>query len=170
MSDLFLKDKYFMSKALEEAKLAFQEDEIPVGAVITIKNKIISRAYNMTEQLNDVTAHAEMLAITSASNYIGGKYLLGCTIYVTLEPCAMCMTALKYSQIKRVVYGAADTNKRAGFNSEGYLSKNISTKGGVLKKESEELLNRFYKNNASDDNDPFEVSDADTMINFLKNQ
>ena len=75
MSDLFLKDKYFMSKALEEAKLAFQEDEIPVGAVITIKNKIISRAYNMTEQLNDVTAHAEMLAITSASNYIGGKYV-----------------------------------------------------------------------------------------------
>ena len=152
MSDLFLKDKYFMSKALEEAKLAFHEDEIPVGAVITIKNKIISRAYNMTEQLNDVTAHAEMLAITSASNYIGGKYLLGCTIYVTLEPCAMCMTALKYSQIKRVVYGAQDTNKRAGFNSEGYFPKNISTRGGVLKKESEELLNRFFKKKRNNNN------------------
>ena len=123
MSDQFLKDKYFMSKALEEAKLAFQEDEIPVGAVITIKNKIISRAYNMTEQLNDVTAHAEMLAITSASNYIGGKYLKGCTIYVTLEPCAMCMAALKYSQIKRVVYGAPDTNKRSGFQLKGVPSQ-----------------------------------------------
>ena len=85
MSDQFIKDKYFMTKALEEAKLAFQEDEIPVGAVITINNKIISKAHNMTEQLSDVTAHAEMLAITSASNYIGGKYLKGCTIYVTLN-------------------------------------------------------------------------------------
>ena len=152
MSDLFLKDKYFMSKALEEAKLAFQEDEIPVGAVITIKNKIISRAYNMTEQLNDVTAHAEMLAITSASNYIGGKYLLGCTIYVTLEPCAMCMAALKYSQIKRVVYGALDTNKRDGFNSEWSFPKNISIKGGILKKESEELLNSFFKKKRNNNN------------------
>tara|TARA_B100000902_G_C27013331_1_gene765905 strand:+ start:151 stop:621 length:471 start_codon:yes stop_codon:yes gene_type:complete len=152
MSDLFLKDKYFMSKALEEAKLAFHEDEIPVGAVITIKDKIISRAYNMTEQLNDVTAHAEMLAITSASNYIGGKYLLDCTIYVTLEPCAMCMAAIKYSQIKRVVYGAPDTNKRAGFNSEEFLSKKISTKGGILQKESEELLNRFFKKKRKNNN------------------
>lgn len=152
MSDLFLKDKYFMSKALEEAKLAFQEDEVPVGAVITIKNKIISRAYNMTEQLNDVTAHAEMLAITSASNYIGGKYLLGCTIYVTLEPCAMCMAALKYSQIKRVVYGAPDTNKRGEFNSECSFPKNISVKGGILKKESEELLNSFFKKKRNNNN------------------
>ena len=93
MSDQFLKDKFFMSKALEEAKLAFHKEEIPVGAVITIKDKIISRAHNMTEQLSDVTAHAEMLAITSASNYIGGKYLIGCTIYITLEPCAMCVAA-----------------------------------------------------------------------------
>ena len=133
MSDQFLKDKYFMSKALEEAKLAFQEDEIPVGAVITIKNKIISRAYNMTEQLNDVTAHAEMLAITSASNYIGGKYLLGCTIYVTLEPCAMCMPALKYSQINRVVYGAPDTNKRMDFNSKSSFHE-MYYKGWSFKK------------------------------------
>lgn len=145
MSNQFLKDKYFMSKALEEAKLAFQKDEIPIGAVIIIKDKIISRTHNMTEQLSDVTAHAEMLAITSASNYIGGKYLIRCTIYVTLEPCAMCMAALKYSQIERIVYGASDTNKRIGFNSEKFLHKNISTKGGILKKESEELLNRFFK-------------------------
>ena len=152
MSDQFIKDKYFMSKALEEAKLAFQEDEIPVGAVITLKNKIISKAHNMTEQLSDVTAHAEMLAITSASNYIGGKYLLGCTIYVTLEPCAMCMAALKYSQIKRVVYGAPDTNKRGGLNPKWCLPKKISTKGGILKKESEELLNRFFKKKRKNNN------------------
>ena len=145
MSDLFLKDKYFMSKALEEAKLAFQEDEIPVGAVITIKNKIISRAYNMTEQLNDVTAHAEMLAITSASNYIGGKYLKGCTIYVTLEPCAMCVAALKYSQIDCIVFGASDTNKRNGFNSQKFLHKNVHQRGGILGKESENLINRFFE-------------------------
>tara|TARA_Y100000768_G_scaffold379693_1_gene355763 strand:+ start:9 stop:479 length:471 start_codon:yes stop_codon:yes gene_type:complete len=152
MSNQFLKDKYFMSKALEEAKIAFQKDEIPVGAIITIEDKIISRAYNMTEQLNDVTAHAEMLAITSASNYIGGKYLIGCTIYVTLEPCAMCIAALKFSQIKRIVYGASDTNKRVGFDSEKFLHKNISTKGGILKKESEELLNRFFKKKRSYNN------------------
>tara|TARA_B100000900_G_scaffold179810_1_gene152362 strand:- start:25 stop:495 length:471 start_codon:yes stop_codon:yes gene_type:complete len=145
MSDQFLKDKYFMSKALEEAKLALKENEIPVGAVITIKDKIISKAHNMTELLNDVTAHAEMLAITSASNYIGGKYLKGCTIYVTLEPCTMCVAALKYSQIDRIVYGASDTNKRNGFNSQKFLHKNIIHKGGILKKESEELLNRFFE-------------------------
>ena len=144
MSDQFMKDKYFMSKALEEARLAFQEDEIPVGAVITIKDKIISKAHNMTERLSDVTAHAEMLAITSASNYIGGKYLKGCTIYVTLEPCAMCLAALKYSQINRVVYGASDTNKKIEFNSK-FSHKNMSTRGGILKKESEELLNRFFE-------------------------
>ena len=92
------------------------------------------------------------LSITSASNYIGGKYLLGCTIYVTLEPCAMCMAALKYSQIKRVVYGAPDTNKRAGFNPEVFLPKNITTKGGILKKESEELLNRFFKKKRNNNN------------------
>ena len=145
MSDLFLKDKYFMSKALEEAKLALKENEIPVGAVITIKDKIISKAHNMTEQLSDVTAHAEMLAITSAANYVGGKYLLGCTIYVTLEPCAMCITALKYSQISRIVYGASDTNEKIGFDSQKFLHKKVSTNGGILKKESEELLNRFFE-------------------------
>ena len=145
MSNQFLKDKYFMSKALEEARIAFQKNEIPVGAIITIKDKIISRAYNMTEQLNDVTAHAEMLAITSASNYIGGKYLIGCTIYVTLEPCAMCIAALKYSQIERIVYGASNTNKGDGFDSEKFLHKKMSTKGGILKKESEQLLNRFFQ-------------------------
>ena len=145
MSSQFLKDKYFMTKALEEAKLALQKDEIPVGAIITIKDKIISRAHNMTEHLSDVTAHAEMLAITSAANYIGGKYLTGCTIYVTLEPCIMCKAALKHSHVNRIVYGASDTNERIGFDSQKFLNKKISTKGGILKKESEELLNRFFK-------------------------
>ena len=145
MVNQFSKDKYFMTKALEQARLAFEKGEIPVGAVITTKDKIISKAHNMTEQLSDVTAHAEMLAITSAANYVGGKYLLGCTIYVTLEPCAMCITALKYSQISRIVYGASDTNERIGFDSQKFLHKKISTKGGILKKESEELLNRFFE-------------------------
>ena len=145
MVDQFSKDKYFMTKALEQAKLAFEKGEIPVGAVITTKDKIISKAHNMTEQLSDVTAHAEMLAITSAANYVGGKYLLGCTIYVTLEPCAMCITALKYSQISRIVYGASDTNEKIGFDSQKFLHKKVSTNGGILKKESEELLNRFFE-------------------------
>ena len=145
MVNQFSKDKYFMTKALEQAKLAFEKGEIPVGAIITIKDKIISKAHNMTEQLSDVTAHAEMLAITSAANYVGGKYLLGCTIYVTLEPCAMCITALKYSQISRIVYGASDTNEKIGFDSQKFLHKKVSTNGGILKKESEELLNRFFE-------------------------
>ena len=145
MVNQFSKDKYFMTKALEQAKLAFEKGEIPVGAVITTKDKIISKAHNMTEQLSDVTAHAEMLAITSAANYVGGKYLLGCTIYVTLEPCAMCITALKYSQISRIVYGASDTNEKIGFDSQKFLHKKVSTNGGILKKESEELLNRFFE-------------------------
>ena len=145
MVNQFSKDKYFMTKALEQAKLAFEKGEIPVGAVITTKDKIISKAHNMTEQLSDVTAHTEMLAITSAANYVGGKYLLGCTIYVTLEPCAMCITALKYSQISRIVYGASDTNEKIGFDSQKFLHKKVSTNGGILKKESEELLNRFFE-------------------------
>tara|TARA_Y100001954_G_scaffold197159_1_gene213859 strand:+ start:30 stop:500 length:471 start_codon:yes stop_codon:yes gene_type:complete len=145
MVNQFSKDKYFMTEALEQAKLAFEKGEIPVGAVITTKDKIISKAHNMTEQLSDVTAHAEMLAITSAANYVGGKYLLGCTIYVTLEPCAMCITALKYSQISRIVYGASDTNEKIGFDSQKFLHKKVSTNGGILKKESEELLNRFFE-------------------------
>ena len=145
MSDQFLKDKYFMSRALEEAKFAFQKGEIPVGAVITNKEKIISRAYNMTEQLSDVTAHAEILAITSASNFIGGKYLLGCTIYVTLEPCVMCAAAIIHSQIYRIVYGASNTNKIKGFNPKKFFHNNVVTKSGILKTESEELLNSFFK-------------------------
>ena len=101
-------DNYFMRRALEEAKIALSKNEVPVGAVIVADKKIIARAHNLTETLNDVTAHAEMQAITSASNYLGGKYLKGCTLYVTLEPCQMCAGALYWAQISKIVFGAKD--------------------------------------------------------------
>ena len=104
-------DTYFMKKALQEAEEAFHKGEVPVGAIIVIQDKIIARAHNLTELLNDVTAHAEMQAITSASNFLGGKYLTGCTLYVTLEPCQMCAGALYWSQISKVVYGASDEKR-----------------------------------------------------------
>src|SRR6476619_6248218 len=104
-------DDYFMNEALKEAQKAFDADEVPVGAVIVANNKIIARGHNLTERLNDVTAHAEMQAITSAANAIGGKYLTDCTIYVTIEPCPMCAGALHWSQISKVVYGASDPKR-----------------------------------------------------------
>src|SRR5690606_29093304 len=104
-------DNYFMKKALQEAEIAFDKGEIPVGAVIVAQNQVIARAHNLTETLNDVTAHAEMQAITAAANFLGGKYLLNCTLYVTLEPCQMCAGALYWSQISRIVYGARDEQK-----------------------------------------------------------
>ncbi len=110
-------DEYFMKKALQEAEMAFEKGEIPVGAVVVIDNKVIARSHNLTELLNDVTAHAEMQAITSAANYIGGKYLKGCTLYVTLEPCQMCAGALYWSQISRIVFGARDEQR--GFMTLG---------------------------------------------------
>lgn len=107
-------DTYFMKKALEEAKAAFDKGEIPVGAVIVIDNRIIARTHNLTETLTDVTAHAEMQAITAAANFLGGKYLKGCTLYVTLEPCQMCAGALYWSQIDKIVYGAKDAQRGCG--------------------------------------------------------
>ena len=104
-------DDYFMKRALAEAQQAFAEGEVPVGAVVVCQNKIIARAHNQTETLNDVTAHAEMLAITAATNLLGAKYLTGCTLYVTVEPCVMCAGALGWSQISRIVYGAADEKR-----------------------------------------------------------
>lgn len=101
-------DEYFMREALKEAQKAFDDGEVPVGAVVVAKNKIIARAHNQTERLTDATAHAEMLAITSATNYLGAKYLTECTLFVTLEPCAMCAGAMNWSQLSRVVYGAGD--------------------------------------------------------------
>ena len=144
MSNQFLKDKYFMSKALEEAKLAFQKDEIPVGAVITIEDQIISRAHNMTQTLNDVTAHAEMVAITSASNYLNSKYLINCSLYVTLEPCVMCAGAIFWSQIKTLVYAASDLKR--GFSiHKGILHPKTKVLKGEYEKESLKLLRDFFK-------------------------
>jgi tRNA(adenine34) deaminase len=137
-------DTFFMKKALAEAQLALQKDEIPVGVVVVANNSIIARAHNLTETLNDVTAHAEMLAITAAANAIGGKYLQGCTLYVTLEPCSMCAGALYWSQISRVVFAAEDP-KRGHRQNETPLHPKTEVVSGVLAKESRELLMQFFK-------------------------
>ena len=105
------KDIFYMNKAIAEAKIAFEKDEVPVGAVIVSNDKVIARAHNLTEMLNDVTAHAEMQAITSAANYLGGKYLNDCTLYVTLEPCQMCAGAMYWAQLSRLVFGASDPHR-----------------------------------------------------------
>ena len=138
-------DTYFMHRALQEAFRAFEADEIPVGAVVVCQNKIIARAHNLTERLNDVTAHAEMQAITAAANALGGKYLKDCTLYVTLEPCVMCAGALYWSQIGRVVIGATD--EKRGFLSQGVqLHPKTEFHHGVLAAECAELLQAFFKN------------------------
>lgn len=136
-------DEYFMRRALQEAERAFDADEIPVGAVITIENQIIAKAHNLTELLKDVTAHAEMQVITMAANFLGGKYLKNCTLYVTLEPCAMCAGALYWSQISRVVYGASDLHR--GFTiTGGKLHPKTEVRGNVLEAEASELMRRFF--------------------------
>lgn len=133
-----------MKEALKEAHKADQADEVPVGAVIVAANRIIARAHNLTERLTDVTAHAEMQAITSAANAIGGKYLTDCTLYVTLEPCVMCAGALAWSQIGRVVFGAHDTKKGFTLIQENLLHPKTEVIGGVLAAESGELLKAFF--------------------------
>ncbi len=136
-------DTYFMKRALQEAEIAFENGEVPVGAVIVVNNRIIGRAHNLTERLKDVTAHAEMQAITAASNFLGGKYLRDCTLYVTLEPCQMCAGGLYWSQISRVVYGAADLERGFGVMG-GHLHPKTEVVGGVMEKEAAELLKRFF--------------------------
>lgn len=137
-------DIYFMKKALQEAEAAFNKGEIPVGAVIVVDNKIIARGHNLTETLNDVTAHAEMQAITAAANFLGGKYLKKCTLYVTLEPCQMCAGALYWSQISHIVYGARDLD-RGCIHLQTKLHPKTTIKGGVLEQEAAMLLKRFFK-------------------------
>ena len=137
------KDEYFMQKALQEAEKAFEAGEIPVGAIITVNDKIIAKAHNLTELLHDVTAHAEIQAITSASEYLGGKYLKDCTLYVTLEPCVMCAGALYWSQIGRVVYGASDT-KRGYHLHEELLHPRTEVVKGVLQDECSQLVKAFF--------------------------
>ena len=136
-------DTYFMKKALEEAQNAFDKGEIPVGAVVVANNKIIARGHNLTEQLIDVTAHAEMQAITSASSYVGGKYLHNCTLYVTLEPCQMCAGALYWSQISKIVFGATDFERGCGALGTK-LHPKTKLVGGILEAEAADLIKRFF--------------------------
>ena len=138
-------DYYFMKKAFAEAMQAFEEDEIPVGAVIVSKGKIIARAHNLTETLTDVTAHAEMQAITAASNLLGGKYLNDCTLYVTLEPCAMCAGALAWAQIGKIVYGASDEKRGYKKLAPNALHPKTEVIAGVLGTECGELVQEFFK-------------------------
>ena len=138
-------DEYFMNEALKEARKAFDADEVPVGAIIVAENKIIARGHNLTEQLNDVTAHAEMQTITSAANYIGGKYLNDCTLYVTLEPCLMCAGALQWSHITKIVYGATDDKKGYSKINQPVLHPKTTVIKGVLEDECSKLLKDFFK-------------------------
>ena len=136
-------DEYFMKKALQEAEMAFEKGEIPVGAVIVVADKVIARTHNLTELLNDVTAHAEMQAITAAANFLGGKYLKDCTLYVTLEPCQMCAGALYWSQITKIVFGASDENR--GFMKMGtQLHPKTTVVSGIMANEASELMKRFF--------------------------
>lgn len=132
-----------MKKALQEAEAAYKKGEVPIGAVIVIHDQIIARAHNLTETLNDVTAHAEMQAITAAANYLGGKYLIDCTLYVTLEPCQMCAGALYWSQISRVVYGARD-EQRGCIGMKTKLHPKTVMTGGILETEASGLLKQFF--------------------------
>jgi len=137
-------DEYFMREALKEANKAFDVDEVPVGVVVVANKRVIARAHNLTEKLNDVTAHAEMQAITSAADFIGGKYLKGCTVYVTLEPCVMCAGALFWSQADRVVYGASD--EKRGFSKVGQLlHPKTQVTAGVMADDCADLLKLFFQ-------------------------
>ena len=136
-------DEYFMKRALQEAQTAFDKGEVPVGAIIVMKNQIIARAHNLTETLNDVTAHAEMQAFTAAADFLGGKYLKNCTLYVTLEPCQMCAGASSWAQIDKIVYGASDPQR--GFVNLGtQLHPKTKVVSGILAEECGQLLKRFF--------------------------
>lgn len=147
MSSVLIKDDaYYMQEAIKEAEIALEIDEVPIGAVIVCRDKIVARAHNLSMRLNDFTAHAEMQAFTSATNALGGKYLNDCTLYVTIEPCVMCAGACYWTQIGKVVYGAKD--EKRGSSSTGinlYHPKTI-VEGGVLEKECSRLMIEFFKN------------------------
>ena len=143
MAELF-SDVYFMQLALKEAQKAYDLGEVPVGAIVVINNKIIGKGHNLTEQLNDVTAHAEMQAITAATNYLGAKYLVDCTLYVTLEPCVMCGGALYWSQISKVVFGATDDKRGCSKLGNVYHPK-TEIVGGILETDCADLMKAFFK-------------------------
>jgi tRNA(adenine34) deaminase len=138
-------DNYFMAEALRMAQQAYEEGEIPVGAIVVIGERVIGKGYNQTEKLNDVTAHAEMLAITAASEYLGGKYLQDCTLYVTLEPCVMCAGALYWTQMKRVVFGAADEKRGFARLGKNILHPKTQLKSGILADDCQALLLKFFR-------------------------
>lgn len=149
----FETDEKYMRLALDEAQEAFSRGEIPVGAVVVSRGRVIGRGHNLTETLTDVTAHAEMMALTAACNTLGGKYLPDCTIYVTVEPCTMCAGALGWSQIGRIVYGAPDTKrgyfnsrKKEGLTDNGMIHPKTIVEYGVLENECRELMTSFFKN------------------------
>lgn len=137
-------DEFFMREALKEAKLALALDEIPVGAVLVSKGRIIGKGHNLTQQLNDVTAHAEMQAFTAAANFLGAKYLTDCTLYVTLEPCVMCAGAAYWTQISRIVFGAYDVQRGFTKLSENILHPKTKFTGGVFEEECSELVKSFF--------------------------
>lgn len=137
-------DLRFMQRALKEAREAFDRGEIPIGAIVVAKNRVIARAFNQTEMLNDVTAHAEMLAITAAANQIGGKYLTDCTLYVTVEPCVMCCGAIFWSQLSRVVYAAEDPKRGCSHYAPGYRHPKSQWISGIMADESEALMKEFF--------------------------
>jgi tRNA(adenine34) deaminase len=138
-------DEYFMKQAIRQAEMGLSKNEVPIGAVVVVNNTIIAKSHNMTETLNDVTAHAEMLAITSASNYLGAKYLNDCTIYVTLEPCIMCASALSWAQIGKVVWGASDEKKGFTTINKNILHKKTNVINGILENECSKLIIDFFK-------------------------
>ena len=139
-------DEYFMREAIKQAQMAFEKDEVPVGAVIVFKDRIIAKAHNLTQTLNDVTAHAEMQAYTSAANTLGGKYLNDCILYVTLEPCNMCAGAASWTQIGRIVYGASDQRNGYSVLKENILHPKTTVIKGVLQEECKTILQSFFKN------------------------
>ena len=138
-------DEFYMREALRQASMAFEDDEIPVGAVIVSGDRVIARAYNQTERLNDVTAHAEMLAITAAANSLGAKYLTDCTLYVTLEPCPMCAAAAGWAQLSRIVYGASDPKRGYTRFAPSLLHPRAEVVQNVLAEEAEALLKDFFQ-------------------------
>ncbi len=137
-------DQYFMKQAYLEAQKAFDQDEVPVGAVIVCKNQIIARGHNLTEKLTDVTAHAEIQAITAASQYLGAKYLKECTLFATLEPCCMCAGALYWSQIDKVVFGARDDRRGAGLQEKSLYHPATLVTNGIMEAECQQLLKDFF--------------------------
>jgi len=138
-------DEYFMNEALKEARIAYDEGEVPVGAVVVCKNRVIGRAHNQTERLTDSTAHAEMLAVTAASNYLGSKYLNECTLYVTLEPCVMCAGALHWVQLAKLVYGADDVQRGYTLVASPLLHPRTEVVKGLRRQECKTLVDDFFK-------------------------